>query len=87
MSNEALAGSDSGELDMTQVEMGLAVLRKACDTAVDKLGGSVPGVQLRALLILADAGGSLDTRGSPPNSPPQERWRASCVTGCRKLGW
>ena len=50
------------ELDMTQVEMGLAVLRKACDQAVEKLGGAVPGVQLRALLIFDDAGGSLDTR-------------------------
>ena len=62
MSNEILAGSDGDELDMTQVEMGLAVLRKACDQAVDKLGGAVPGVQLRALLIFDDAGGSLDTR-------------------------
>lgn len=63
MSNETLVGSDSDELDMTQVEIGLAVLRKACDEAVDKLGGAVPGVQLRALLIVDDAGGSLDTRG------------------------
>ena len=31
MSDEALMGSDSGELEMTQVEMGLAVLRNACD--------------------------------------------------------
>ncbi len=62
MSDEALMGSDSGELEMTQVEMGLAVLRNACDTAVDKLGGAVPGVQLRALLVFHDAGGSLDTR-------------------------
>lgn len=60
MSNEALM--DSGELEMTQVEMGLAVLRNACDTALDKLGGAVPGVQLRALLAFHDAGGSLDTR-------------------------
>jgi DNA-binding MarR family transcriptional regulator len=63
MSNEILAGSDGDELDMTQVEMGLAVLRKACDQAVDKLGSAVPGIQLRALLIFDDAGGSLDTRG------------------------
>ena len=62
MSDEALMGSDSGELEMTQVEMGLAVLRNACDTAVNKLGGAVPGVQLRALLVFHDAGGSLDTR-------------------------
>ncbi len=62
MSNETLVGSDSDEPDMTQVEMGFAVLRKACDRAVDKLGGAVPGVQLRALLVFEDAGGSLDTR-------------------------
>ena len=62
MSNEILEGSDGDELDMTQVEMGLAVLRKACDQAVEKLRGAVPGVQLRALLIFDDAGGSLDTR-------------------------
>jgi DNA-binding MarR family transcriptional regulator len=60
MSSEPQAGSD--ELVMAQVEMGLAVLRKACDQAVDKLGGAVPGVQLRALLIFDDAGGSLDMR-------------------------
>jgi DNA-binding MarR family transcriptional regulator len=60
MSSEPQVGSD--ELVMTQVEMGLAVLRKACDQAVDKLGGAVPGVQLRALLIFDDAGGSLDMR-------------------------
>jgi DNA-binding MarR family transcriptional regulator len=60
MSSEPQVGSD--ELVMTQVEVGLAVLRKACDQAVDKLGGAVPGVQLRALLISDDAGGSLDIR-------------------------
>ena len=62
MSDETLVGSDSDEQDMTQVETGLAVLRKACDQAVNKLGGAVPGVQLRALLIFHDAGGSLDSR-------------------------
>ena len=62
MSDETLVGIDSDELDMTQVETGLAVLRKACDTAAGKLGGAVPGVQLRAVLIVHDAGGGLDTR-------------------------
>jgi DNA-binding MarR family transcriptional regulator len=62
MSDETLVDSDSDELDMTQIETGLAVLRKACDKAIDKLGGAVPGIQLRALLIFHDAGGSLDTR-------------------------
>lgn len=62
MSNETLMGSDSTELDMTQVEIGLAVLREACRQAVDELGGAVPEPQLRALLIFEDAGGSLDMR-------------------------
>lgn len=63
MSDETMVGSDSDELDiMNQVERGLAVLRNACDQALDKLGGAVPGLQLRALLILDDAGGSLDVR-------------------------
>jgi DNA-binding MarR family transcriptional regulator len=52
--------SDSGPLDMGRVETAVAVLRKACDKAIDELGGVVPGAQLRALLLIEDAGGSLD---------------------------
>jgi DNA-binding MarR family transcriptional regulator len=52
--------SGSGQLDMAPVETAVAVLRKACDKAIDELGGAVPGAQLRALLIIDDAGGSLD---------------------------
>ena len=58
--------SDSGQLDMVPVELDMvpvetavAVLRTACDRAIDELGGAVPGAQLRALLVIDDAGGSL----------------------------
>ena len=61
MSNHTtLSGSD--QLDMAPVETGVALLRKTCEQAVDELGGAVPGVQLRALLVFDDAGGSLDLR-------------------------
>ena len=61
MSNEtALSGSD--QLDMAPVETAVAILRKTCEKAVDELGGAVPGVQLRALLVFDEAGGSLDLR-------------------------
>jgi DNA-binding MarR family transcriptional regulator len=52
--------SDSGQLAMAPVETAVAVLRKACEKAIDELGGAVPGAQLRALLVIDDAGGSLD---------------------------
>jgi hypothetical protein len=51
--------SNSGQLDMVPVEIAVAVLRKTCDRAIDELGGAVPGAQLRALLVIDDAGGSL----------------------------
>jgi hypothetical protein len=53
-----LSGGD--ELDMVPVQTAVAVLRKACDNAVDELGGAVPEAQLRALLIIDDAHGSVD---------------------------
>jgi DNA-binding MarR family transcriptional regulator len=61
MSGEATL-SDSGQLDMVPVETAVAVLRRACERAVDELGGVVPGAQLRALVVIDDAGGSLDLR-------------------------
>ena len=60
MSNETTVSAGSDQLDMGPVETAVALLRKACDKAVDDLGGAVPGVQLRALLVVNDAGGSLD---------------------------
>ncbi len=58
-------GEDTGwsgcdELDMVPVQTAVAVLRKACDNAVDELGGAVPEAQLRALLIIDDAQGSVN---------------------------
>jgi DNA-binding MarR family transcriptional regulator len=61
MSNEtALSGSD--QLDMAPLETAVAILRNTCENAIDELGGAVPGIQLRALLVFDDAGGSLDLR-------------------------
>ncbi len=60
MSNETTVRGGSDQLDMGPVETAVALLRKACDKAVSDLGGAVPGVQLRALLVVNDAGGSLD---------------------------
>jgi len=61
MSNETTQ-SGSDQQNMGQVEIAVAILRKTCEKAVDELGGAVPGVQLRALLVFDDAGGSLDLR-------------------------
>jgi DNA-binding MarR family transcriptional regulator len=60
MSSDTVTSSRSGQRDMGPVETALAVLRKACDKAIDELGGAVPPVQLRALLVIDDAGGGLD---------------------------
>ncbi len=62
MSNETTVSGSGDQLDMDAVETAVALLRKACDKAVDDLGGAVPGVQLRTLLAVDDAGGSLDLR-------------------------
>jgi DNA-binding MarR family transcriptional regulator len=61
MSNETTLGG-SGQLNMAPVEAAVAILRKTCENAVDELGGAVPGVQLRALLVFDVAGGSLELR-------------------------
>jgi DNA-binding MarR family transcriptional regulator len=60
MSSDTVMSSRSDQLDMGLVEAALAVLRRACDKAIDELGGAVPQVQLRALLVIDDAGGGLD---------------------------
>ncbi len=60
MSSETVMSSRSDQLDMGLVETALAVLRKACDKAIDELGGAVPPIQLRALLVVDDAGVGLD---------------------------
>jgi DNA-binding MarR family transcriptional regulator len=60
MSSDTVMSSRSDQLDMGPVETALAVLGRACDKAIDELGGAVPRVQLRALLTIDDAGGGLD---------------------------
>ena len=61
MSNENTLDGRS-PLDMVPVEAAVAILRKTCEKAVDELGGAVPAVQLRTLLVFDAAGGSLDLR-------------------------
>jgi DNA-binding MarR family transcriptional regulator len=46
-----------GSVGDVAVEAGLAVLLEACERAVEELGSSVPPAQLRALLVIEQAGG------------------------------
>jgi DNA-binding MarR family transcriptional regulator len=47
----------SSELDVSSAECGLAVLVDLCEHAIEEIGTTVPPVQLRALLLLDEAGG------------------------------
>lgn len=51
----AWAAAD-GQLDLASADAGLAVLLEACERAVDQLGASHPSAQMRALLIIDQAG-------------------------------
>jgi len=51
----AWAAAD-GQLDLASADAGLAVLLEACERAVDQLGASHPSAQMRALLIVEQAG-------------------------------
>ncbi len=51
----AWAAAD-GQLDLASADAGLAVLLEACERAVDQLGASHPSAQMRALLIIEQAG-------------------------------
>ncbi len=62
MSSDLPPGDSGGRMDMAPLEAGFAILRTACDRAVDELGCAVPGAQQRALLIIDAADGSLDLR-------------------------
>jgi DNA-binding MarR family transcriptional regulator len=46
----------SSELDVSSAECGLTVLVDLCEHAIEEIGTSVPPVQLRALLLLDEAG-------------------------------
>jgi DNA-binding MarR family transcriptional regulator len=52
----AAASPTDGRPGDGSAENGLAVLLEACERAVDELGSSVPPAQLRALLIIDQAG-------------------------------
>jgi DNA-binding MarR family transcriptional regulator len=47
----------NGNVGDTAAEVGLAMLLEACDRAVEELDSSVPPAQLRALLVIEQAGG------------------------------
>jgi DNA-binding MarR family transcriptional regulator len=49
-------GSESSHVDVVAAERGLAVLLAACDRAMEEIGSAVPAAQLRALLIIDQAG-------------------------------
>ncbi len=53
----AAADGEVGEVDVGSAESGLAVLLEACERAVEELGAAIPPAQMRALLIVGDAGG------------------------------
>ncbi len=92
MSSDLAPGDSGGRLDMAPLEAGFAILRTACDRAVDELGGAVPAAQQRALLIIDAADGSLDPRrlaaelAAPPSAIGRfcERMEAAGLlkTGC-----
>jgi DNA-binding MarR family transcriptional regulator len=51
------ADSEVGEVDVGSAESGLTLLLEACERAVEELGATVPPAQMRALLIIGEAGG------------------------------
>jgi DNA-binding MarR family transcriptional regulator len=57
MDRDTVSGGEPDRLDMVAVETGLTVLFDAWERAVEELGGTVPGTQLRALLIVDRADG------------------------------
>ena len=85
MSSDTAVSGGSEQLDIAPVETALAVLCQACHEAISELGGTVPGVQLRALLIIDEAGGSLDlhqlaaglTTSVPATSRVRDRMQAA----------
>jgi DNA-binding MarR family transcriptional regulator len=49
--------SGDGQLDVASAEAGFTALFEICEIAVEELGCSVPAAQVRALLIIDQAGG------------------------------
>jgi len=48
--------SENSGLDVNSAEAGLAALLEACERAVEEIGSVIPPAQLRALLIIEQAG-------------------------------
>lgn len=86
MDRDTLLGSGSDELDMAAVHTGLAILVEVCERAVEQLGGTVPGAQLRAPLIV-DRHGRLNIRRLAARLGASESATAGCVTGWRRPAW
>jgi DNA-binding MarR family transcriptional regulator len=51
-----MRASEGSDVDVATAERGLAVLLEACDRAVEEIGSAVPPAQLRALLVIGQAG-------------------------------
>jgi len=51
-----MAQAQGSHVDVVAAERGLAVLLEACDRAVEEIGSAIPPAQLRALLIIGQAG-------------------------------
>ena len=51
-----VGAAEGGQVEAVAAEHGLAVLLEACDQAVEQIGSAVPPAQLRALLIINEAG-------------------------------
>jgi DNA-binding MarR family transcriptional regulator len=50
------SASEGRDVDVVGAERGLATLLEACDRALEEIGATVPPAQLRALLIIGQAG-------------------------------
>jgi DNA-binding MarR family transcriptional regulator len=57
MEPDRVQHSGNGQLDVASVEAGFTALLEICDMAVEELGCAVPAAQVRALLIIDQAGG------------------------------
>lgn len=51
-----VSASDDSQVNVAAAERGLAVLLAVCERAVEEIGSAVPPAQLRALLIIGQAG-------------------------------
>jgi DNA-binding MarR family transcriptional regulator len=56
MGSDVTGQMGSSQLDVSSAEHGLSVLIDLCDRAIEEIGASVPPGQLRALLVLDQAG-------------------------------